>query len=83
MIPTYDAEVDGVADRGCRADLALVCSRVLSLRVAYPEGPVLRVRGVDRLEPLITCVRVPAYRQQVDVLVSDPGHLRQTYRLKY
>lgn len=83
LILTDDAEVDGVADRGCRADLTLVCSRVLPLGVAYPEGPVLGVRGVYRLEPLVTRVRVPAHRQQMDVLVSDPGHLRQIYRLKY
>lgn len=72
-----------MADRGCRADLTLVRSRVLPLGVAYPEGPVLGVRGVYRLEPLVTRVRVPAHRQQMDVLVSDPGHLRQSYRLKY
>lgn len=72
---TNDIQVDRVADGWGGADLTLVNTGVLLLRVADPETPVFRVRGVDRLEPLVTGVRVPAYSQQVDVPVSHPGYL--------
>uniref|UniRef100_A0A1B6DWP6 Uncharacterized protein n=1 Tax=Clastoptera arizonana TaxID=38151 RepID=A0A1B6DWP6_9HEMI len=54
------------------ADLTLVHSRVLPLRITYPEGPVLSVRGVDGLKPLVTGVRVTPHCQEVDVTMSDP-----------
>jgi hypothetical protein len=61
--------------RGC-ADLALVNARVAMLRVLDLQGPVLTVWMVDGTKPLVTGVGVPPHRQQVDVTVSHPRHLK-------
>lgn len=78
--PTYDLQVDKVADVGRGRDLAFVDPTVPVLRVLDLQHPVLRVRLVDRLEALISRVGVPAHRQQVDVSVSDPRDLQQHLR---
>ena len=42
-----------------------------------PEDPVKAVWRVEGLEPEVGRVGVPAHSQQVKVVVTDPGHLRQ------
>lgn len=64
----------GVTDRRRGRYLALVNSRVLALRISYPEGPLFRVGKVLGFEALIARVGVTAYRQQVYVAVSHPGN---------
>jgi len=59
------------------ADLALVHARVPALRVPDLQHPVLEVRRVDGLEPLVTRVRVAADGEQMQVSVPDPRHLQQ------
>lgn len=62
--------------RWCRAYLAFINSRVFSLWISYSEPPVLSVRGMRCLEPLIRCVRVSPNRQQMNVSVPHPGNLQ-------
>lgn len=57
------------------ADLALVDAGVPVLRVLDLEVPVLRTLQVDRSEPLVAGVRVPADGQEMDVPVPHPGYL--------
>lgn len=64
--------------RSC-ADLALVDAGVPVLRVLDLEVPVLGALLVDRPEPLVTGVCVPADGQEMDVPVPHPGHL-STFR---
>lgn len=69
-----NVEMDVVAHVRRSADLALVDSRVSVLWILDHERPVLRVRLVDGTKALVTCVRVAANGQQVDVAMSDPRH---------
>jgi hypothetical protein len=82
VVLTDDVQVDEVAHMWRRADLALVYAWVAVLRVLNLKGPVLTVWVVDRAEPLITSVRIPAHRQQVDVAMSYPRHLQQHLLLR-
>lgn len=62
--------------------MAFVRAGVPSLRVPHLQRPILCLRGVYRLEPLVTCVRISAYCEQVDVPVTDPRHLERKDRRK-
>lgn len=66
-----------MADGRSGGYLTLVDTRVLALGVAYLERPLLGVGRVHRLEALIARVGVAADRQQVNVAMPHPGHLRQ------
>lgn len=76
---TDNVQEHELADGRCSRNLTLVHALVLALRVPYPQRPLLSVRGVHRLEPLIRCVRVPAHGQQMDITMSHPGHLLMEY----
>lgn len=65
--------------RSC-AHLTLVHAGVSPLGIPHLERPVLRLRGVDGLKPLVTGVRVPADSEEVDVPVPHPGDLKQRER---
>jgi hypothetical protein len=82
VILTDDVQMDEVAHVWRRADLALVDAGVAVLRVLDLKGPVFTVRVMDRAESLVTCVRIPAHRKQVDVAMSHPGHLQQHLLLR-
>jgi hypothetical protein len=69
---TDDVQVDEVAHVWRRADLALVDAGVSVLWVLDLKRPVFTVRMMDCAEPLVTRVRIPAHRQQVDVAMSYP-----------
>ena len=56
--------------------LALVDAGVSELGVPDLQRPVLGLWGVGGHEALVGGVRVPADRQQVNVVMSDPRHLR-------
>ncbi len=57
-------------------DLTLIPSPV-SMRGRFdPEKPILRVQLVDRLEPQVRRVRQSTDRQQVRVVVTQPGDLQ-------
>lgn len=60
---------------GLRGHLALVDAGVALLRPLDVQRPVVRLRRVRRLEPLVRRVRVAAHRQDVQVAVPDPRHL--------
>lgn len=58
-----------------RGDLALVDAGVALLSPLDVERPVVRLRRVGRLEPLVARVRVPADGEDVQVAVTDPRNL--------
>jgi len=60
-----------------RGYLALVDTRILSLRISYSENPFFCMEYVHRLETLITRVSISADCQQVNVTMSHPWNLRQ------
>lgn len=72
---TDNIQLNKVANvRGGR-DLTLVNPRISVLWVFNLQHPVLRVRLVDGLKPLIRGVGVSTHSQQMDVPVSYPRHL--------
>lgn len=79
---THDLEVNVLADVRRGGYLAFVDSRVPDLRVFDLQRPVLAGRLIDRPEPLVAGVRVPAYGQQVNVPVPDPRDLRIAHNVK-
>jgi hypothetical protein len=82
VVLTNDVQMDEVAHVWGCADLALVDAWVSVLWVLDLQGPVFTVRVVYSTEPLVTCVRIPAHREQVDVAMSHPRHLQQNLLLR-
>ena len=72
---TDDAELDGALDLRLGADLALVQAGVPRLDVLNLQRPVIRVLGVQALEPAVGDERVPVQGEDVRVPIADPGHL--------
>lgn len=73
---TNDVQVDEVAHMRCRGNLTLVHADVAVLRIFDLKHPVLRVLMVYGPKALVRCVRVASDRQQMNVAMSDPGHLQ-------
>lgn len=67
---------DEVAAHGLRGHLALVDPGVPLLGPLDVQRPVVAQRRVRRLEALVRRVSVAAHRQDVQVAVADPRHLR-------
>ena len=74
---TDDVQLHEEAPDGLRADLALVPPRVPRPHVLDLQDPLLLLRVVDRLVAHVRSVRVPAHRQDVKVVVADPGDLKE------
>lgn len=74
-ILTNNVQRDEEGAHGLRGDLALVDSGVALLRPLHMQRPIVGVRRVHRLEPLVGRVRVPAHCQDVQVAMSDPRYL--------
>ena len=77
LVLTYDVERDGPPEGGRGVDLALVDAGVGEADVPDGEHPVLGVRLVQDLEPLVLAVEVRAHRDQVHLVVANPGDLRK------
>lgn len=60
--------------------LTFVQSGVSGLREFDLQRPVLGRTRLDNAEPLVGRVRVSTDRQDVDVTVSDPAHLKRKQR---
>ena len=60
----------------CGRNLTLVPSPVSMRGWFDPEKPILRVQLVDRLETQVRRVRQSTDRQQVRVVVTQPGNLQ-------
>lgn len=72
---THDAEPKGLGNFGLRRHLALVRARVPGLGRSNPQRPLVAALGVQRLKPLVVRVRQDADGQDVQVALTDPGHL--------
>lgn len=75
---TDDREEHGLADGRRRAHLALVDPAVPTLGISHLKRPVLRHRVVYAGEPLVRRVSRSAHRQQVQIPVPYPRHLKFT-----
>lgn len=76
---TNNGESDEEGAHRLRGDLTLVDAGVSLLRPLDVQRPVLGLRGVRRLEPLVWSVRVPAHSQDVQVTVTYPWNLPTKY----
>ena len=72
-----DDQVDIVGLVGCGGYLAAVDAGVLGQGVLQSDDPVVGVRGVEGLEPLVRGVRVATHRQQRRVAETDPRDLEK------
>lgn len=57
-------------------DLTAVDAGVFSLGILEPDDPVVGVRGMEGLKPLVSRVGVAAHSQQGSVTHSDPRDLK-------
>ena len=73
---TDNPEVDGVALEWLGADLALVSALVGQPGVPDPQYPIVRVFGVNSLEPLVERVGVTAGADDVQIVLSNPRNLK-------
>lgn len=77
---TYDRQVEENRFDRLRGQLALVEPRVPSGCLEDPQRPILRLGVVQAGEPVVRRVRVGPSRQDVDVPVPYPRHLRARTR---
>jgi hypothetical protein len=72
---TFDVQQQGHVDFGLGVDLTLVDAGVTLLHKVYAKIPLVRALGVNHREAGVSCVRVDAGRQNVQVSLPHPRHL--------
>ena len=77
---TNNSQVEYNATRWRRRHLALVVAGVRVADVPDSKLPEVRHGHVVGREPLIRGVGVPTDGQQADVVVTDPGYLKQSHQ---
>lgn len=75
---TFDIQHDGHVDLGFCIDLALVDAAVALLHVLDAQVVVVAVFRMSDAESPVAGVRVDAGREDVQVSLSHPRHLRTT-----
>lgn len=72
---TYHLQADNKAEQRFGRYLTLVHASVLAGHALYPQQPLVRRRVVLHAESVVRAVLVLVYREDVQVLQPDPGHL--------
>lgn len=72
---THHLQADNKAEQWLGRHLALVHAGVFLGHTLYPQQPLVGRLIVLNTEPVVRAILVLVHREDVEVLVSNPGHL--------